>query len=402
MKSLFNLVWNNLINRKFHTVVTLIMVAVATAVLFSSIQVVTGMSKGLEVGMDRLGADILLLPKEISTNVEQTLFTGVPMNIYMPARILKEAKKIPGVKQASPQFFSQTLDQSCCSLGQAYRLVGFDQETDFVLRSWLDNHLQRPLAKNELLIGGSIPSFLGDQAAILGRSFTVAGQLQPSGSSVDNTIFLPIDVARTLAAESPYLKQLWVEYKNPQELVSAVLIKVENPKEVLKVAQRLNKIKDVNVVVASKVLQGTKQQLLLITLLILGFSGILWIVCLAALLTRFTTLVMERKTEVGIFRALGARKTDIFKLVVVEAVAISLAGGLIGLVAGAILFWQAKSFLAANTALPFLGTGLGTAVIFALECLLVALLAGIVASAYPAYRCAGLDPARAIVQGELE
>ncbi len=402
MRSLFNLVWNNLVKRKFHTVVTLVMVAVATSVLFSSVQVVTGLSKGLKVGMDRLGADILLLPKEISTNVEQTLFTGVPMNIYMPAKVLAEARQVKGIKQASPQLFSQTLDESCCSLGQAYRLVGFEEETDFVLRSWLDQHLQRPLANDELIIGGNIDSFLGDTATILGKTFTVAGRLQPNGSSIDNTIFLPIDEARALAAESPYLKQLWLEYKNPQELISAVLIKVENPQDVLKVSEHLNKIPDVNVVLASKVLQGTKQQLQLITWLILGFSGILWVVSLAALLARYITLIMERKTEVGIFRALGASKTDIFKMVVLEALVTSLAGGVLGLIAGSVLYWQAKDFLAANTTLPFLGSGLGSSLIFSLECLAVALLVGIAASAYPAYKCAALDPARAIVQGELE
>ena len=400
---MFNLVWNNLRNRKFHTVVTLIMVAIATAVLFSSIQIVMGMNKGLAVGMDRLGADILLLPKEISTNAEQTLFTGVPMNIYMPNSILKEAEKVPGVKQATPQFFSQTLDESCCSLGKAYRLVGFAQETDFVLRTWLDNNLQRPLGNDEIILGGSIPSFLGDKATILNKTFTVAGQLQPSGSSIDNTIFLPIDAAKTLASESSYLQYLWSgDYKNPQDLISAVLIKIDNPNEAAKVAQRLNEIKDVNVVVAAQVLQNTKQQLRLISRLMLGFSGVLWIVCLAALLTRFITLVMERKTEVGIFRALGARKSDIFNMVVLEALIASLAGGIAGLIAGTMLTWLAKGYLTNYTTLPFLGLNWDASLLLALVSLLVSLLTGILASAYPAHRCAALDPAGAIVQGELE
>jgi putative ABC transport system permease protein len=399
---MFTLVWHNLRRRQGQTLITIVTVGLAVGLTFFAFFLSKGLENGLQSGLDRLGADIIVLPTEAGANLEQTLFTGVPMNIYMPAEVVEKVRQTPGVIQATPQFFAQTLDDSCCSLGQAFRLVGIEQETDFVLKAWLETNLQRDLAENEMILGGDIPAFVGDQAEILNEFFVVAGQLELTGASIDNTIFLPIDKARSLAANSPYTSHLWDRNKGyPEDLVSAVLVKVDH-QALGDVVRALHEISNVNIVTASQVFWKTKQQLNWISL-ILGLAGLLLgLVCFLALFSRFSTIVLERKREVGILRSLGATKLNIFSLVIWEAVLTGIIGGAAGLAAGILAGWQAKSLVQTYTSLPYLTPPLGTIFVLLAGTLGFAVMLGIVASLIPAYRCASLDPVQAITQGELE
>lgn len=399
---MYRISWHNLLSRKFNTILTLGTVALTTAVIFAATLFTWTVRDGLRVGMDRLGADILVLPERAEIDVNQALFTGAPMNVYMGKDLAQRLRGMPGVARVTAQFFSQTLTQSCCSFPTAFRLVGYDPTTDFVLRPWMESHGLAALGADEIIVGASIPAFLGDQAAILGQALRVAGRLEPSGASLDSTIFMPIDTARRLSAESPYLQYLWQGGRRPGDLISAVLVKVTEPSQVPQVAEAIGDLGGVKVVVASQVLRSIRAHLSVLLTVLFGLGTLLWLVAVMGLLGRYAALVFERKKEVGILRAIGARREDIFRLVMAEAVATALIGGLGGIGLGGTVFGVAVEVIRGRTTYPLLLPSTGRMLGGAFVCLAFALLTGVMASLYPAGRCAGLDPATAIAQGELE
>lgn len=97
--------------------------------------------------------------------------------------------------------------------------------------------------------------------------------------------------------------------------------------------------------------------------------------------------VTERTREIGIRKAIGARKMVILSQFLIEAVALCLIGGLIGIILGVGVGNLAGSFLNAQMAIPVDWIMIG----FSL-CLLV----GVMFGTYPAYKAANLDPIEAL------
>jgi len=97
--------------------------------------------------------------------------------------------------------------------------------------------------------------------------------------------------------------------------------------------------------------------------------------------------VTERTREIGIRKAVGAKKKNIMTQFLIEAVVLCLIGGIIGIVLGVGIGNLAGSFLNAQTAIPYDWVAIGLSL-----CVFV----GIVFGTYPAYKAANLDPIEAL------
>ena len=101
--------------------------------------------------------------------------------------------------------------------------------------------------------------------------------------------------------------------------------------------------------------------------------------------------VFERTREIGVLRALGWRRSRVMKLILLEAAALGLAGGLLGLVGG----WGGLRLLAALPATANIAAGT-VPPLHALQALLIAVLIGLLAGFMPAWRGARLSPVDAL------
>lgn len=401
MIEIFRLVLRNIQRRPFHTSLTVFTVAISVAALFASVWLSRGLERGLDIGTQRLGADIVVLPGQIEAKPEQVLFTGFPLNIYMDKERYKDILKIPGVKQATPQFFTRTAEAMCCGLVSAGRVVGLDSDTDFVIKPWMRTQLDRPLGSHEIIVGANIDATAGNPVLIRGEMFKVIEQLAPAGTGIDDSAFIPMETARRLAAESPDLKHLWTDEK-PEQLISAVLVRIDNPDNLFPAAQAIDKLPGINAITTSQVVQDTRQRMGMVTTLLYALTGVLWTVSLVSLLGRFASIVVERKTEIGILRALGARQLNVFQLILLEAGCLALFSSLAGLGLGWLISKYMVGWLTAGTTLPFLTLPFVEAASLFLWCLVAAASTVLVSALFPAYLATSLDPARAIALGELE
>ena len=140
--------------RRFRSTLILACVLIASAFLFGTTTLISGFERSLNSGLERLGADIIVIPAGSETGVETALLMGKPTDTWMPADVVSNVASVPGIGEVSGQMYLKSLyNAPCCSVSEMF-LVAIDPETDFSIRPWLESRLKRSLEPGEV-IGGS-------------------------------------------------------------------------------------------------------------------------------------------------------------------------------------------------------------------------------------------------------
>jgi putative ABC transport system permease protein len=145
--------------------------------------------------------------------------------------------------------------------------------------------------------------------------------------------------------------------------------------------------KDVTVTVPLDLLQKAEQTQRLFTLILGAIAGVSLLVGGIGIMNIMLATVTERTREIGVRRALGAKRRDIAFQFLIETVVLSCGGGLLGVALGLGL----TVFLEKVAGVPALLRPWGPAVAF---CVSVAV--GLISGLYPARRAARLDPIEAL------
>ncbi len=395
------LVWNNIARRRTQSALTVSITAITVLVFVLVLGVFQVMSQGIALSRNRLGADALLLPQGVEAGGEELLFSAIPENVYMPADILQQVEQFEGIARISPQFYSQTMEASCCDLGKETRVVGFDPDTDFILEPFFRERAYDRLADDELILGGNFGDYMGEKFFVLAYGFRVVGQLYPTGTGMDDTLFMNIDTARRISAESELLGALW-EGKNPADYISVLMVKLEPGYDGECFAQQVRSSGlEIQCILTNETISALQSQLNVTAEVLFAIWIALLLVAALALIGRFSAMARERKKEIGLLRAIGLQKGKMFALIIGEAELMALMGGLLGS-GGALLcmkpaigmlqeaFSLSQSVWTAKLMLLCGGAGL-----------LLAVLLGFLAAFLPAWRSASLDPQTAIAQSEV-
>ena len=133
--SLFQLAWKNISGNSFRSwVVSLCALLVAGFALTTTL-LMRGAENSLRLAIDRLGADIVVVPAGSEAKIESALLMGVPAKFWMPQDNIGKISMIPGIEAVSPQLYLATLTgASCCSVSDMF-MIAYDPETDFTLAS---------------------------------------------------------------------------------------------------------------------------------------------------------------------------------------------------------------------------------------------------------------------------
>src|SRR5262249_48131894 len=137
----------------------------------------------------------------------------------------------------------------------------------------------------------------------------------------------------------------------------------------------------------SSIAQTAQQTTQVFTYLLGGISAVSLLVGGIGIMNIMLVSVTERTREIGLRKALGARQSDILHQFGLEAVTLSVAGGIVGLVLGIVGAWGMTSLFN----LPLVISPLNAALALGF-----AGLVGVVFGAYPAWRAARLDPIEAL------
>ena len=226
------------------------------------------------------------------------------------------------------------------------------------------------------------------EVTVDGRAFTVVGVLDPVGGvsfvSPDDAVVLPLDTARQGVVDDAELTQVRVGLSaTTPEVLDAV-------EQALRTSRGIEATADPDFTVtdAGSITDIAEETTSLLTTLITAIGAISLVVGAIGIANMMLVAVRERTREIGVRRAVGATRGDITTQFLVEAIVLSLVGGVIGAVGGVGL-----STVVASSLLGVAAVVSGTAVVVALG---VSMLVGVAAGLGPAWQAASIDPTTAL------
>lgn len=240
----------------------------------------------------------------------------------------------------------------------------------------------------EKLFEGADP--LGKSVAIAGLPYKVIGVVAPQGTlfglSMDKFAVMPYTApGRRLICPINILDQVSIRPDNP-DFIHTAMGEVEG---IMRVRRQLKPSQESNFTLETTegALEGwQKISNVLMTALPL-LVGISLVVGGIVIMNIMLMAVTERTREIGIRKALGARRNDILSQFVVEAATLSTLGAAMGIATGIGLAFLVKALTPLPAAVATWSLVVGVA---------VGMSVGIIAGVYPAYRAAKLDPITAL------
>lgn len=398
------LILRNLRQRKVQVASIALSIAMCVMAFVALFLLYGGLSRGIELSEERSGAQLLIIPDAAETLLEESefLFTGAPVGAYVPASLADEVAQIEGVRRVTVQFYGQTISESCCTTAGATRIIGFDPATDWIIAPYCVDDISAGLAENEIIVGCDNADFSDGAGKLLGNEVVVATTLEPTGTYLDNAVLMNIDVVRAMSVQAGQFDHYWEKYGQPDEIVSAVLVETDDGAQEAVAGKIKRKIEgDYSVVVRSEVIAEAQETLSLSFVIMLAAALVLAAASLLQLASRFYSLVWERKSELSLYRALGARVRDLRFIIGGEALAITGVGLIVGTALGVGAYSLLLGFLTTRVSFPFheLDFGFAAAGVAGIAALFLALTA--LAIVAPLRQVARIDPASAMQQMDI-
>ena len=402
MRQVFYLFRQTLKRKGFRVWVMIGGIFLACATLFVASVLSRGIRDTLQTAMERMGADIVAVPAEAKDEAEAALIAGTPTVFYMPAALEERVRATPGVKRTCAQLFLRSLHAPCCV--SEVSLVGFDPQRDFTINPWVLRQLRAPLRNDQIIVGAKVISAvvgtpakaIGQRLIFMGKPFTVATILEPTGLGADYSVFLTMDTAYQMTLDSP-LYPLPIK----RDQISTILMQLEDGADQAAAARAVEqRVPEVKVLTADQLITSYSRQLHKLVNILFAAGGIFC--CLAVMLagSLFALSVRQRMREIGLFLALGARRNFIFRLVVLEAICIAGAGGLLGVLLGFAAISFGRERMAEMIGGLYMWPDNPYFIKAACLTLLAALITGCLSGLYPAWRISRIEPYEAIRRGD--
>ena len=227
---------------------------------------------------------------------------------------------------------------------------------------------------------------VGKSVRVQGSKYQVIGTLQKMGGfGGDSYILMPLTTMQSKLTGGTNVQQIGVKAVSP-DLVDSVIAEVTS---VLRNRHfiRTGAADDFTITDMRETLSSMQSTLAAFSLFMGAVGAISLIVGGIGIMNIMLVSVTERTREIGIRKAIGAKRRDILLQFLIEAAALSLSGGLIGLglaILGAHLMGNIQ--LGTTSVTPVISAGI---VFIALG---VSIGTGLVSGTYPAFRAARLDP----------
>lgn len=244
-----------------------------------------------------------------------------------------------------------------------------------------------PTAASDLFATGTDP--VGQTITIKSLEFKVVGVTVAKGGSgfnnQDDIIYVPLMSAQRFFAGADYLSELDIEAASQDAMtqvqndVTTLLLQRHNISDPTQAD--FSTLNQADIVAAASSVTST------FTILLAAVAGISLVVGGIGIMNMMLTTVTERTREIGLRKAIGAKKKDISTQFLAEAVMLTFIGGLVGIALGIGIAYGISYFGAIKTAITWEPIALGFG---------VSAVIGIIFGYYPAQRAARLNPIEAL------
>jgi len=375
---------NNLKRRKAKMAFLTIGLTVGIATIVTLVTLTRSMSSDIERKMDEFGANILITPQ---SNGLAMNYGGISLGgVTFDQREIKEVdlarirtiENHKNISTISPKVLGGLKIGTHDVL-----LVGVHFDSELKMKQWWKIFGETPMNSNDLLLGSDAAKVLdvmtGDPLVLKGETFKVAGILEQTGSQDDSLVFASLPKAQKLLG-----KEGRITLAEVAALCSGCPIGDM-------VTQIAEKIPDAKVSAIQQVVEGRLKALDQFKRFSYAMAAV--VIFIGSLIVFVTMMgsVNERTVEIGVFRAIGFRKSHIMRIILLEAALVSLLAGFLGYGVG---------MGGAKLALPFMAESRDAHLVWdgvvAFGSIGLALTLGILASLYPALHASKMDPTEAL------
>jgi putative ABC transport system permease protein len=363
--------WKNLWRRRLRTLLTLVGITMGIGAFVALV----GFSRAFEHEWLRMytssGIDIAVVQSNLLASSLDESLTG-------------KISTVPGVAQVAPMIFNLidlTPEVNALVYGWRADTYEFDSLTILSGRRFRDGAPEILLGD---LLAGNLQKKPGDTMTILGTNFTVVGTFHGGTALEAGAVIMPLDQAQIITGMEGKVTAFHVKLR-PVPAGQAYDPYVKHVSETIEAA-----IPTARAVPAAE--RAANNQIVdLAHSVAWGTSAIALLIGILGIANTMAMSVFERTREIGILRALGWKGRHVILLILAEATALGFVGGLLGIGVG----WGALRLL---STLPQTAAVVSASVspLHLLESLVIAIAAGLLAGAYPAWRGARLSPVEAL------
>lgn len=182
---------------------------------------------------------------------------------------------------------------------------------------------------------GVLPT-VGKTVKIEGRTFNIVGVMEEKGTlgmiEVDNQVIIPLSTAMSRMFGQKYLTMLVAQCADAKRVPTCI----ERVKKTLRTSHRIKAgdEDDFRIFTQERIKQEFGQVAVIFAVVLYSIAGISVLVGAIGIMNIMLVSVTERTREIGLRMAVGARTRDILGQFLVEAVTLSLLGGLVGIAIG--------------------------------------------------------------------
>lgn len=392
------LVIKNSTKRPFRNIATIFAFAIIAGTLLTSMYLTSGATESLDIGMSRMGADLLVVPVGYAAAGQSVILTGAPSTFFFKDAGFEKIAHVPGVAKASPQIYVATLfGQKCCSA--PVEIIAIDPKNDFTISTWMKENPGKAMGKDDIIVGDTIIGDVGTDLLFYGHTFHIAGRLERTGTGVDCSVFTRMEDAYTMADESgtKAVKQLVI----PKGMVSVVLVKVNSGASPDAVAKTITEqVPGTRVITPSGLMGAVNGQIGAVTQLLFYSTLATTVVFIPLLGTMSAMVAHERRREISIIRALGASRGFVMRLMLAESFSLAIAGSLAGIGIAMVILVGFQDLIAFTLKIPFIAPSPGALLTAIGSALLLSIGIGGLASIYPAVMISRTKPYETIRKGE--
>jgi putative ABC transport system permease protein len=383
---LYDIVLRGLRRRVGRMILLIASLAIGVATVVALVSITQSLQMSIGHRMDTFGANIVIVPKASDLALSYGGITIGSASYDVGEMVLSDLEAVGTIENARNVSVMAPKLVSAASVGSEQVIMTGVQFPDEVrLKQWWSVRGVYPALPNEALLGAHLAEALGvepdDTVLVEGRTLHVVGVLEENSSQDDYILFVDLALAQEITQQP-----------NRINLVEVAALCHDCPVEelVVQISEVLPQARVTALRQAVTLRMEMVGQLMLFTVVV---SVVVTIIGSLVVLMTMLAAVSERRQEIGLFRALGFRQRHIERVILGEAVIVSLIGGLLGWLVGTGVVTIAQPSVAGMA--EMVGY-LRWDPLLALGALLGTLLIGLGGSLYPARTAARLDPTIAL------
>ena len=339
----FKIAVKNLRTRPLRSWLTILGVVIGVFLITSLLSLSEGLKNTIMKQLKMIGSDIIIIFPGETTDF-MTAFLG---HLRLTEDDLKAIKRTEGVESVLPIIHKTMIvrhegDSKALLVSGSDWRNSLDIYTGDLGLSLTEGEWPVP-GKREVVVGSLVPEDIfegveiGDSLSIKGRSYKIVGVLKSMGQKTDDSlVHIDIDMFREITGERRGAAQALAKVA-PGYSAEEVAEKIKDTLLDIGKRKKGEELMPFSVLSSEKAVSLINEVMGVVELAVFSFASIAVVVGGIGIMNTMYTAVHERKKEIGILKAVGARNSAITLIFLIESGIIGLVGGMGGILPGLLL-----------------------------------------------------------------